>query len=76
MTWLTVRDSLNAARRAPTGRFFIDAAETLHNHWHEKADHHAVLAAFSLLRERGFGGIAAMLESLPRRPVDALQSTP
>ncbi|HEV8021008.1 MAG TPA: hypothetical protein VGP41_07065 [Candidatus Lustribacter sp.] len=76
MTWLTMRDSLLAGERATPGRFFIEAAETLHKHWHEKPDHHGVLALFSALRERGFAGIAAMLESLPRRPVDALQTLP
>ena len=76
MTWLTLSDSLLAGDQSAPGRFFIDAAETLHKHWHEEPDHHAVLAAFSALRERGFGGIAAMLESLPRRPANALQTLP
>jgi ATP/maltotriose-dependent transcriptional regulator MalT len=76
MTWLTLHDSLVAEERLTPGRFFIDTAETLHKHWHEKSDHHAVLAVFSALRERGFGGIAAMLETLPRRPANALQTFP
>jgi hypothetical protein len=76
MTWLTLRDSLPDNERETPSQFFIDAAETLHKHWHVKPDHHAVLAVFSALRERGFGGIAAMLEALPRRPANALQTFP
>ena len=76
MTRLTLHDALLAGKSGTAGRFFIDAAETLHKHWHEKPDHHAVLAVFSALRERGFGGIAAMLESLPRQSVNTLQTFP
>jgi ATP/maltotriose-dependent transcriptional regulator MalT len=76
MTWLTLRDSLSNGECGTPGQFFIDAAETLHKHWHVKPDHHAVLSVFSALRERGFGGIAAMLEALPRRPANAVQTFP
>jgi hypothetical protein len=76
MTWVTVHAALRHDDRDSTGSLFFEAAEALHNHWHEQRDHSAVLAALNALRERNFGGIAAMIEALPAYPSRALQTVP
>lgn len=76
MTWLTVHDALHGDEPGTPARLFVQAAQTLHNHWYVRRDHGAVLAALNVLRTHDFGGVAAMLEALPAYPAAALQTLP
>ena len=75
MTWVTVRGLMHDDARHTPEQLFLRAADALHNHWFAHRDHDAVLTALNALREHDFGGVAAMLESLPAYPA-AMQTLP